>query len=65
MARAIRYGKPNMTNLPPELGRAIFEQMLNTPPSDLKKMKEEADMLEKKMKEEMEKYLNEHGNDEQ
>lgn len=29
--REIRYGKPSMKNLPTELGRAIFKQMLNSP----------------------------------
>ncbi len=32
--REIRYGRPSMTNLPTELGRAIFKQMLNSPKPD-------------------------------
>lgn len=32
--KEIRYGKPCMTNLPTELGRAIFKQMLNSPKPD-------------------------------
>ena len=26
------YGKPIMTNLPPDLGKSIFEQILNSKP---------------------------------
>ena len=40
-----KYGRPCMTDLPPELGRAIITQMLNTPPVDDEKMKAEADRL--------------------
>lgn len=29
---AIIYGRPSMTDLPPELGRRIFEQILNSKP---------------------------------
>ena len=29
---AIIYGKPSMTDLPPELGRRIFEQIRNSKP---------------------------------
>ena len=48
LEREIRYGKPSMTNLPTELGRAIFKQMLNTPKPDM-------DAIEKKVRE-LEKY---------
>ena len=41
MAHSTRFAKPNMANLPPELGRAIIEQILNTPKPD-------DDALEKK-----------------
>ena len=30
----IRYGKPNMNNLPYELGKEIFEEILNSKPVD-------------------------------
>ena len=40
-----KYGRPCMTDLPPELGRAIITQMLNTPPVDDEKMKTEANRL--------------------
>ena len=45
----IRYGKPCMTNLPPELGRAIFNQILNTPKPDYEAMEKKARALEKEM----------------
>jgi len=34
-----------MTNLPPDLGRAIFKHILNTPPVDDEKMKAESARL--------------------
>ncbi len=47
MADTIRYGKPCMTNLPPELGRAIFKQMLNTPKPDRDAIEKRIRQLEK------------------
>lgn len=29
---AVTYGRPSMTDLPPELGRRIFEQIRNSKP---------------------------------
>ncbi|MBR1598058.1 MAG: hypothetical protein IJ661_03980 [Lachnospiraceae bacterium] len=49
MAYSTRYGKPSMTNLPPDLGKAIFEQILSTPAPDHEKLRKEAHELEKKM----------------
>lgn len=49
MATPTRYGKPCMTNLPKELGVAIFEQILNTPKPDYAKMDAKAKELEKKI----------------
>ncbi|MBQ6240530.1 MAG: hypothetical protein IJK56_09300 [Firmicutes bacterium] len=49
MAYSTRFGKPNMTNLPSELGTAIFKQILSTPRPDYAKMQEEAIKLEKEM----------------
>ena len=37
-SKPIRYGKPCMTNLPPELGREIFRQILASEPLDRRKM---------------------------
>jgi hypothetical protein len=45
----IRYGKPCMTNLPPELGRAIFNQILNSPKPDYDAMEKKARALEEEM----------------
>ena len=45
MERPIRYGKPCMTNLPPELGVRIFKQILNSPRPDVEKMEAECDRL--------------------
>lgn len=49
MAYSTRYGKPNMANLPSELGKAIFEQILSTPRPDDEKLDAEARELEKQM----------------
>ena len=45
----IRYGKPNMNNLPYELGKSIFEEMDNSPKVDRQERKKEALELQKKM----------------
>ncbi len=37
--KTIRYGKPCMTNLPPKLGRMIFNEILNAPPFDDSKLR--------------------------
>ena len=44
-----RYGQPCMTNLPTELGRAIFKQILNTPKPDYDAMEKKARALEAEM----------------
>ena len=44
-----RYGEPCMTNLPTELGREIFRQILNSPKPDDEAMRAEAVRLEKEM----------------
>lgn len=49
MPYTTRYAKPNMVNLPKELGRAIFRQILSTPKPDDAKLEEEARMLEREM----------------
>lgn len=45
MERQIRYGKPCMTNLPPELGVRIFKQILNSPRPDREKRRAESKRL--------------------
>ena len=45
----IRYGKPNLNNLPHKLGKAIFEEILNSKPVDRKKQQDKVEELKKKM----------------
>ena len=56
MAVTTRFGKPNMTGLPKELGVRIFKTLLSTPAPDFEKMEHEADELERQMKLEREKH---------
>ena len=49
MAHSTRFAKPNMANLLAELGRAIIEQILNTPKPDDGALEKEANLFEKKM----------------
>lgn len=49
MANMTRYGKPSLTNLPTDLGKTIFKQIMNTPAPDRAKMKAESDQLLKQM----------------
>lgn len=44
-----RYGRPSMTNLPYDLGKRIFEEMLSTPRPDREAMKKKADKMEAEM----------------
>lgn len=47
MADIRRYVKPCMTNPPPDLGRAIFKEILSTPNPDFEAMEIEVRKLEK------------------
>ena len=47
MARPNRYGKPAMTNLPADLGREIFRQILGTSAPDYDRLHQEAQRVEK------------------
>ena len=49
MAHSTRFAKPNMANLLAELGRAIIEQILNTPKPDDGALEKEANLFEKKI----------------
>ena len=49
MAYTTNYIKPSMVGLPADLGKAIFEQILNTPKPDDEKLEEQANMLEEEM----------------
>ena len=52
MADTIRYRKPNMTNLPPEIGVPILKQILSSPAPDRNAMRiESAELLKKMLKE--------------
>ena len=45
MAEVSRFGNPNMTNLPPDLGVAIFRQIMTSPAPDREKMRRESQRL--------------------
>ena len=45
MAEVSKFGKPNMTNLPPDLGVAIFRQIMTSPAPDREKMRRESQRL--------------------
>lgn len=47
MADILEYRKPNMTNLPQELGIAIFKQIMGSPVPDREKMRSESQRLVK------------------
>ena len=47
--RPIRYGKPCMTNLPPKLGRMIFDAIMHTPPFDSTKLNRECARAERRL----------------
>ena len=55
MDSLIRVCKPNMANLPAELGHGIITRILKTPKPDYSKMQEEATKIEKEIIEIMEK----------
>ncbi|MBR5341367.1 MAG: hypothetical protein IK151_05525 [Erysipelotrichaceae bacterium] len=48
----IRYGKPNMNNLPYELGKAIFEEIRNSPRVDREAIRKEVEEFKKRVIEE-------------
>lgn len=56
MATTARIGKPNLTGLPKDLGVRIFKTILATPAPDFEKMEQEANELERQMKNEREKH---------
>ncbi len=45
MSDTIRYVKPSITNLPPELGAAIFKQILSTPVPDREKLRAKSNKI--------------------
>jgi len=58
MTRTRKFGKPNMTGLPKDLGMRIFRTILSTPVPDFQKMHEESIELERQMLIEREKHKN-------
>lgn len=58
MTPTTKFGKPNMTNLPKDLGVRIFKTILSTPAPDWEKMEKEANELEQQMMMEREKHKN-------
>ena len=55
MSTTNRFGKPNMTNLPSELGKEIFKKILDTPRANYERIYQEATLIEKKIVEVREK----------
>ncbi len=55
MTTAARFGKPNMTGLPKELGMRIFKAILSTQAPDFDKMHQESMEWEQKAMLELEK----------
>ncbi len=49
--KPIRYGRPCMGGLPPELGRRIINTILNSPPPDDTILKRECARVERRLKE--------------
>ena len=49
MPEISRYNKPSMTNLPRDLGVAIFKQILSSPPPDREKICVESRRLVKEI----------------
>ena len=59
MAQTIRYRKPQMTNLPKDVGEKIFKMILSSQAPDLQKMHERSLELEQQMMEERKKHKDE------
>lgn len=49
MAATIKYGRPQVAGMDPEIGRKVIQEILSSPVPDRKKMHEEAKRLEKEM----------------
>ena len=48
-SKTIRYGKPCMTNLPPELGRRIFDYILHAPSFDYTQLKRDCARINRQL----------------
>ncbi|MBQ1537621.1 MAG: hypothetical protein IIZ73_04795 [Ruminococcus sp.] len=53
MANNVRYGKPCMTNLPPELGRQIINEIMNSPRPDAKVLHEKSQKAMEELRKKM------------
>ena len=49
MEQPIRYRKPPMAGLPPEVGAMVFRDILSMTPLDMEKLKERTDCLREQM----------------
>lgn len=58
MITTTRFGKPNMTSLPKELGMRIFKTIRSTPAPDFDKMHQESMELMRQMEIERENHRN-------
>ncbi len=47
-SKPVRYGKPCMTNLPPKLGRRIFETIRNSKPFDFTRLDRQCARIERR-----------------
>ena len=47
----VTYGKPNMAALEGELGRRIIDHILATPPVDFRRLDEECEEINRRMRE--------------
>ena len=49
-SKITRYGKPCMTNLPPELGQSIFHTIMTAPPADRTVLKRETTRAKRRIR---------------
>lgn len=55
MAQNVRYGKPCMTDLPPELGRRIISEIMSTPRPDPSILEEKTRAAKEELRKQLEK----------
>ncbi len=48
-SKPIRYGRPCMTDLPPDLGRMIIDAIMNPPPFDRTKLEKACARAERRL----------------
>ena len=47
--KPIRYGKPNLADLSPELGRMIYEAITNATPFDYSQLKKDSERINRRL----------------